>query len=465
MPGYAAGYGPGPARGPGPGARAGEGRSYPYASTPGYDNPRDHVQWRGGQSSAADTAMPPRFPPGAVPPGAVPPGAVPPGAAHGGRQGPPDGRAGQKGPAATYPYSEAGAYAGPEAYRKPVNGGTYAYVIRDNDEIPHSPAPSQPTAPTANQGHGPARRSHHDRQSRTEPLSLGPPPALPASPAPAGVPGIAAQAGYSEPRSDDSAAAYGPDDPAYGPPGRDWYERAESEADRWQESEEELRQARGPFEPLPPDHEVRTPPPPDFEAAASAANVTSAASAAGVTSAASVADTARAGAHAGVGDASFQRSGGPPADPQADRQAGRQADRPADPDIDPRDDDLDVALVGQGAGPLERIKDLYTTAEAIGERRLDRHFEQLLERQRQLISDYFTNQEFRRPADAGPAGAGPVSAGPAGSGPAGAGPAATSHGPKPSAPADRPADADDPAGWAGPRNERMPFDTARRSPR
>jgi hypothetical protein len=174
--------------------------------------------------------------------------------------------------------------------------------------------------------------------------------------------------------------AYGPDDPAYGPPGRDWYERAESEAARRQESEEELRQARGPFEPLPPDHEVTTPPPPDQQ---------------------------------------------------------------ADQDIDPPADDLDVAVVGQGTGPLERIKDLYTTAEAIGERRLDKHFDQLLERQRQLISDYFANQEFR-----GPTGVGPIGASPAGPGPIGAAPTA-------------PGPAGDPAGIAGPRNERA----ARRSRR
>ena len=38
---------------------------------------------------------------------------------------------------------------------------------------------------------------------------------------------------------------------------------------------------------------------------------------------------------------------------------------------------------------LEQIKDLYLTAEAIGEDALERHFLQVSERQRQLIREYF----------------------------------------------------------------------------
>lgn len=38
---------------------------------------------------------------------------------------------------------------------------------------------------------------------------------------------------------------------------------------------------------------------------------------------------------------------------------------------------------------LEQIKDLYLTAEAIGEVALDKHFHQVSERQRQLIREYF----------------------------------------------------------------------------
>ena len=50
------------------------------------------------------------------------------------------------------------------------------------------------------------------------------------------------------------------------------------------------------------------------------------------------------------------------------------------------------------ARKLEQIKDLYLTAEAIGEANVDKHFDQLLAQQRELISDY-----FRQPGPAGPA--------------------------------------------------------------
>jgi hypothetical protein len=41
------------------------------------------------------------------------------------------------------------------------------------------------------------------------------------------------------------------------------------------------------------------------------------------------------------------------------------------------------------AGKLEQLKDLYLTAEAIGEDNLDKHFDQVSERQRQLIREFF----------------------------------------------------------------------------
>jgi hypothetical protein len=83
------------------------------------------------------------------------------------------------------------------------------------------------------------------------------------------------------------------------------------------------------------------------------------------------------------------------------------------------------------ARKLEQIKDLYLTAEAIGEANVDKHFDHLLAQQRELISDYFRQSSAARPAaDAvnqggpEPAGAGqepgdPGEAAPAG-GPAGA---------------------------------------------
>ena len=59
---------------------------------------------------------------------------------------------------------------------------------------------------------------------------------------------------------------------------------------------------------------------------------------------------------------------------------------------DPRDE-----TVRDRARKLEQIKDLYLTAAAIGEANVDKHFDQLLAQQRELISEY-----FRQPGAAWP---------------------------------------------------------------
>jgi hypothetical protein len=51
------------------------------------------------------------------------------------------------------------------------------------------------------------------------------------------------------------------------------------------------------------------------------------------------------------------------------------------------------------AGRLEQIKDLYLTAEAIGERNVDKHFDELLAHQRELISEYFKRSDAAGPGD------------------------------------------------------------------
>ena len=53
---------------------------------------------------------------------------------------------------------------------------------------------------------------------------------------------------------------------------------------------------------------------------------------------------------------------------------------------------------------LEQIKDLYLTAEAIGEANVDKHFDQLLSQQRELISDYFGHSGAARPGRGRPGG-------------------------------------------------------------
>jgi hypothetical protein len=47
---------------------------------------------------------------------------------------------------------------------------------------------------------------------------------------------------------------------------------------------------------------------------------------------------------------------------------------------------------------LEQLKDLYRTAEAIGEQNVDKHFDQLLAQQRELISEYFKQSAVAQPA-------------------------------------------------------------------
>jgi hypothetical protein len=54
------------------------------------------------------------------------------------------------------------------------------------------------------------------------------------------------------------------------------------------------------------------------------------------------------------------------------------------------------------ARKLEQLKDLYLTAEAIGEQNVDKHFDQLLAQQRELISDYFGQSAAAHPSVPGP---------------------------------------------------------------
>ncbi len=59
------------------------------------------------------------------------------------------------------------------------------------------------------------------------------------------------------------------------------------------------------------------------------------------------------------------------------------------------DHQLDLAVPGQNAAAqakLDQLKDLYLTAEAIGEDALGKHFDELSQRQRSLISEYFSHR-------------------------------------------------------------------------
>ena len=70
----------------------------------------------------------------------------------------------------------------------------------------------------------------------------------------------------------------------------------------------------------------------------------------------------------------------------------------------PADDDPDDPA-DRHAQKLQQIKDFYLTAEAIGEENVDKHFDQLLAQQRDLISEYFKHSDTaKRGADGGTPG-------------------------------------------------------------
>jgi hypothetical protein len=320
------------------------------------------------------------------------------------------GPAGAQAPYADYQAWQAqgapGGYAGPDEYGTMVNGGDYAYVIRQDGS---AASPSQPDARGQGPGEWPGRAGPAPGRQAA---SGGQPPtgssaaaATTAGPAQAGrvraitsgtagagwpavaderreaaspearssAPGPAAQAATAGPATQadaataagarprveaapeiDPALAYGPDDPAYGPPGPDWYKREADGAPRTVDGEStapasEPPPSRGPFEPL------------------------------------------RPGEREGAGHADYQ---------QADGEAGLD-----DPDTDqleseifeyePIDYEMSELLdlgtpTDPEAGALGQIRDLYQAAETVSQASLDRHFDQLLERQRKLISEYFT---------------------------------------------------------------------------
>jgi hypothetical protein len=127
-----------------------------------------------------------------------------------------------------------------------------------------------------------------------------------------------------------------------------------------------------------------------------------------------------------------------PAELEATGPIGTAPDQP--PAGATRDQDLDETADAR-ARKLERIKDFYLTAEAIGEQNVDKHFDQLLAQQRELISDY-----FRQPA-AGQAAAGQAAAGQAATGQAATGQPAPAQ-PAVTSPRDGRADAPEGAGVA-----------------
>ena len=341
---YEAGYGPPPGYGAGQ-PYAG----HPYADGPGYQGQPGSAGYRNPPEPATGPAYATGLPPYADGPGYAG------GAAHGRADayrpgqpagqgyanpyappGPGPGPGADQGYPGTNGHARPGEYGRPGGgYSEPVNGGAYAYVIREEDSEFPLPERRQPPRPEAPRPEAPRPEAPRAEPPRPEPPRPEPPrPESPRQDATAGS-GPSAFAyrdagGGAAPGEPDAAAPgvpYGPDDPAYGPPSADWYAR-EHEHEHEEEEEvtqepaaEDLRYARGPFEPLP------------------YSNV-------------------------------------------AEQAALYQALTD-----EPRDDDSHFGSSSERA--LKRVKDLYTAAGAVGDENLDKHFERLLERQRQLISDYF----------------------------------------------------------------------------
>ena len=105
-------------------------------------------------------------------------------------------------------------------------------------------------------------------------------------------------------------------------------------------------------------------------------------------------------------------------DPAHGQPAATFGQQPALADAAPDQGPDDAARVR--ARKLEQLKDLYLTAEAIGEHNVDKHFDQLLAQQRELISEYFRQPTGATPnaAETAQSGASPSGASPSGASPA-----------------------------------------------
>ncbi len=84
--------------------------------------------------------------------------------------------------------------------------------------------------------------------------------------------------------------------------------------------------------------------------------------------------------------------------PAGQQPPAEQARRPPD---EARDESPEAPERAR-ARKLEQLRDLYLTAEAIGEQNVDKHFDQILAQQRELISEYFRQSAPAQPDLAGP---------------------------------------------------------------
>jgi hypothetical protein len=313
-------------------------------------------------------------------------------------------------------------YPAPDGYGQSVNGGEYAYVI--SDDGPRTRRPTGPQQPPVAEDRAPAaeprRRTREERmQARptggTRSITAGgageadaaraansPAPSV-APPAPSVTPPHPAAAPAA---SDDATGAYGLDDPGYGPPAPGWSHQDQPVADLLGPGQPTAAEPVGTAAPAQPDQimaervmaeqSVSEPvTPKQLKPEQATAQQATAQQATAEPAEPEPAATSRPAAE----EKPHVRG---PFEPlvEHDRQtpgaASALADQPtADAEGRPYefpglDDD---APAGSADAALDRLKELHRTAAAVAPQSLDAHFDQLLERQRRLISEYITEAE------------------------------------------------------------------------
>jgi hypothetical protein len=336
-------------------AATGQQSQHGYGGQNGFAQPAGHAftAQNGHQGSAGFDGQPGR-PGGASWPGQAQPGpGGPPGQNpyEGGNNFPGQsahvGGAGYAGPNG-HPAAGGNGYPAPDEYDRTVNGGGYAYVIREEA------AAAGPTSAPAR----PAQPARGEEKSQQPDGSTADVRAITAAP-------VAAPAGPAGPdpatarTAQDPDLAYGPDDPGYGPPGPDWYLRDPAEPAAAEAVVAPVVAApapvvavpvRSPFEPLPRN---RTAPAPG-EAWPDEAGET------------------------GPGQAAAEHVEHVDYEPASYPSAGYEG---ADGDFG-LDESADDDALGQ-------LRNLYAGADTIGAESADGTLGQLLEKQRKLISEYF----------------------------------------------------------------------------
>jgi hypothetical protein len=290
-------------------------------------------------------------------------------------------------------------YPAPDGYGQTVNGGEYAYVI--SDDAPRAGHPAKPRGPQQPPAAAPRRRT---REERMQARPTGATRSITAGRA------DAARAG-SPPANAGTSGAYGPDDPAYGPP-----------VPGWSHEDRPVGGFRGPAQPGGVEGAAAAGP---GEAPNKAEQITPEPVAGGQLRAGQFkaepvrAEPVRAEQDRAEQDRAEQAEPEqavtpPPAAPdrpavrgpfeplvEHNGQASAAASLPAadhpGTDADGRPYEFpgldDDEPAGSADAALDRLKELHRTAAAVAPQSLDAHFDQLLERQRRLISEYITESE------------------------------------------------------------------------